>query len=70
MNRQTNNRKSKRFSFYELVLSAFIFPFIMYAKVSLVCCDVVLGGPKAACVGCAGFAAFSVVIEKFLERHQ
>ncbi|ESW03513.1 hypothetical protein PHAVU_011G019700 [Phaseolus vulgaris] len=28
------------------------------------------GGPKAACVGCAGFAAFSVVIEKFLERHQ
>ncbi|CAH9121077.1 unnamed protein product [Cuscuta epithymum] len=26
------------------------------------------GGPKAACVGCAGFAAFSVVIEKFLER--
>ncbi|PNX61557.1 mitochondrial import inner membrane translocase subunit TIM22, partial [Trifolium pratense] len=30
----------------------------------------VLGGPKAACMGCAGFAAFSVVIEKFLERHQ
>lgn len=28
-----------------------------------------LGGPKAACVGCAGFAAFSVVIEKFLDRH-
>ncbi|KAL8482053.1 hypothetical protein ACS0TY_027690 [Phlomoides rotata] len=27
------------------------------------------GGPKAACVGCAGFAAFSVVIEKFLESH-
>ncbi|XP_057784755.1 mitochondrial import inner membrane translocase subunit TIM22-4 isoform X2 [Salvia miltiorrhiza] len=27
------------------------------------------GGPKATCVGCAGFAAFSVVIEKFLERH-
>ncbi|KAL7144711.1 hypothetical protein ABFS83_07G030600 [Erythranthe nasuta] len=27
------------------------------------------GGPKAACVGCAGFAAFSVVIEKFLDRH-
>ncbi|KAH1219826.1 Mitochondrial import inner membrane translocase subunit TIM22-1 [Glycine max] len=27
-------------------------------------------GPKAACAGCAGFAAFSVVIEKFLERHQ
>lgn len=27
------------------------------------------GGPKAACAGCAGFAAFSVVIEKFLERH-
>nr|GMD14072.1 mitochondrial import inner membrane translocase subunit TIM22-4-like [Ipomoea batatas]GMD15759.1 mitochondrial import inner membrane translocase subunit TIM22-4-like [Ipomoea batatas] len=26
------------------------------------------GGPKAACAGCAGFAAFSVVIEKFLER--
>ncbi|KAJ1406688.1 Tim17/Tim22/Tim23/Pmp24 family [Sesbania bispinosa] len=28
------------------------------------------GGPKAACAGCAGFAAFSVVIEKFLERHE
>ncbi|XVF09447.1 hypothetical protein REPUB_Repub07fG0093400 [Reevesia pubescens] len=27
------------------------------------------GGPKAACAGCAGFAAFSVVIEKFFERH-
>ncbi|KAG6507756.1 mitochondrial import inner membrane translocase subunit TIM22-4-like [Zingiber officinale] len=27
------------------------------------------GGPKAACVGCAGFAAFSVAIEKFLDRH-
>lgn len=27
------------------------------------------GGPKAACVGCAGFAAFSVLIEKFLDRH-
>ncbi|KAJ7955545.1 Mitochondrial import inner membrane translocase subunit TIM22 [Quillaja saponaria] len=27
------------------------------------------GGPKAACAGCAGFAAFSVLIEKFLERH-
>ncbi|KAF7836559.1 mitochondrial import inner membrane translocase subunit TIM22-4 isoform X1 [Senna tora] len=27
------------------------------------------GGPRAACAGCAGFAAFSVVIEKFLEGH-
>ena len=27
------------------------------------------GGPKAACTGCVGFAAFSVLIEKFLERH-
>ncbi|XP_010537506.1 PREDICTED: mitochondrial import inner membrane translocase subunit TIM22-4 [Tarenaya hassleriana] len=27
------------------------------------------GGPKAACVGCAGFAAFSVVIEKFFDSH-
>lgn len=27
------------------------------------------GGPKAACAGCAGFAAFSVVIEKFFESH-
>ncbi|XP_078445392.1 mitochondrial import inner membrane translocase subunit TIM22-4-like [Wolffia australiana] len=26
------------------------------------------GGPKAACAGCAGFAAFSVLIEKFLDR--
>uniref|UniRef100_A0A7N0R8P6 Uncharacterized protein n=1 Tax=Kalanchoe fedtschenkoi TaxID=63787 RepID=A0A7N0R8P6_KALFE len=29
----------------------------------------VMGGPKAACVGCAGFATFSVLIEKFLDRH-
>ncbi|XLS97523.1 hypothetical protein HN51_040258 [Arachis hypogaea] len=28
------------------------------------------GGPKAACAGCAGFEAFSVVIEKFLDRHE
>ncbi|MED6148746.1 Mitochondrial import inner membrane translocase subunit Tim22 [Stylosanthes scabra] len=28
------------------------------------------GGPKAACAGCVGFAAFSVVIEKFLESHE
>ncbi|XP_042513478.1 mitochondrial import inner membrane translocase subunit TIM22-4-like [Macadamia integrifolia] len=28
------------------------------------------GGPKAACVGCAGFATFSVLIEKFLERYE
>ncbi|KAL5700370.1 hypothetical protein ACHQM5_025821 [Ranunculus cassubicifolius] len=27
------------------------------------------GGPKAACLGCAGFSAFSVAIEKFLDRH-
>ncbi|KAK9102208.1 hypothetical protein Sjap_019462 [Stephania japonica] len=27
------------------------------------------GGPKAACMGCAGFATFSVLIEKFLDRH-
>ncbi|XP_030474159.1 mitochondrial import inner membrane translocase subunit TIM22-4-like [Syzygium oleosum] len=27
------------------------------------------GGPKAACAGCAGFAAFSVLIEKFLDNH-
>lgn len=27
------------------------------------------GGPKAACAGCAGFAAFSVAIEKFFDRH-
>ncbi|XP_057853588.2 mitochondrial import inner membrane translocase subunit TIM22-4 isoform X1 [Cryptomeria japonica] len=26
------------------------------------------GGPQAACLGCAGFAAFSVLIEKFLDR--
>lgn len=26
------------------------------------------GGPKAACFGCAGFATFSVLIEKFLDR--
>ncbi|GAQ89760.1 mitochondrial import inner membrane translocase subunit [Klebsormidium nitens] len=25
-------------------------------------------GPQAACIGCVGFAAFSVVIDKFLER--
>ncbi|XP_077233029.1 mitochondrial import inner membrane translocase subunit Tim17/Tim22/Tim23 family protein [Tasmannia lanceolata] len=27
------------------------------------------GGPRAACAGCAGFATFSVLIEKFLDRH-
>lgn len=27
-------------------------------------------GPSAACWGCAGFATFSVVIEKFMERYQ
>ncbi|KAH7549848.1 hypothetical protein ACOSP7_025188 [Xanthoceras sorbifolium] len=27
------------------------------------------GGPKAACAGCAGFATFSVLIEKFLDSH-
>ncbi|CAL1352877.1 unnamed protein product [Linum trigynum] len=26
-------------------------------------------GPQAACYGCAGFAAFSVLIEKFIDRH-
>ncbi|KAM0859582.1 hypothetical protein ACQ4PT_047100 [Festuca glaucescens] len=29
----------------------------------------VKGGPQAACMGCAGFAAFSVLIEKFMDRH-
>lgn len=28
-----------------------------------------VGGPKATCVGCVGFATFSVMIEKFLDRH-
>ncbi|KAG8476197.1 hypothetical protein CXB51_033206 [Gossypium anomalum] len=28
-----------------------------------------IAGPKAACVGCVGFAAFSVAIEKFFDRH-
>lgn len=32
-------------------------------------CCAVLGGPQVASVGCAGFAAFSVLIEKFLDRH-
>ena len=27
------------------------------------------GGPKATCFGCVGFAAFSVAIEKFFDRH-
>lgn len=26
-------------------------------------------GPQAACIGCAGFAAFSVAIEKVFDRH-
>ncbi|KAM7267265.1 hypothetical protein ACFE04_009431 [Oxalis oulophora] len=26
-------------------------------------------GPQAACIGCAGFAVFSVLIEKFLDRN-
>ncbi|KAF0933595.1 hypothetical protein E2562_018838 [Oryza meyeriana var. granulata] len=28
----------------------------------------VKGGPKATCVGCVGFATFSVMIEKFFDR--
>ncbi|XAR60772.1 hypothetical protein NMG60_11034269 [Bertholletia excelsa] len=28
------------------------------------------GGPRAACAGCAGFAAFSVLIEKIFERYE
>ncbi|VAI55170.1 unnamed protein product [Triticum turgidum subsp. durum] len=27
------------------------------------------GGPQATCIGCVGFGAFSVAIEKFMERH-
>jgi len=27
-------------------------------------------GPQAACLGCAGFAAFSVLIEKIFDRHE
>jgi hypothetical protein len=29
----------------------------------------VAAGPQAACLGCAGFAAFSVAIEKIFDRH-
>ena len=29
----------------------------------------ILGGPKAACMGCAGFATYSVLIEKFLDKN-
>ena len=31
--------------------------------------DFVSGGPKAACIGFAGFATFSVLIESFFDRH-
>ncbi|VAI06638.1 mitochondrial import inner membrane translocase subunit TIM22-4-like isoform X2 [Triticum dicoccoides] len=27
------------------------------------------GGPQATCIGCVGFGAFSVAIEKFMERY-
>ncbi|KAE8776258.1 Mitochondrial import inner membrane translocase subunit Tim17 family protein [Hordeum vulgare] len=27
------------------------------------------GGPQASCIGCVGFGAFSVAIEKFMERY-
>jgi hypothetical protein len=50
--------------------SAFSLCFAMTFVNVFQCFCVVVGGPKAACMGCAGFAAFSVVIEKFLERHQ
>jgi hypothetical protein len=33
--------------------------------VSLVCA----AGPQAACIGCVGFAAFSVVIDKVMGEH-
>ncbi|KAI4962893.1 hypothetical protein ZWY2020_024662 [Hordeum vulgare] len=29
----------------------------------------VMGGPQASCIGCVGFGAFSVAIEKFMERY-
>ncbi|KAL0689862.1 hypothetical protein Bca4012_089540 [Brassica carinata] len=47
------NSKSKCFSIKFLKISSFL----------------TLGGPKAACIGCAGFATFSVLIEKFFDRH-
>jgi hypothetical protein len=27
-------------------------------------------GPQAACLGCMGFAAFSLLIEKIFDRHE
>ncbi|CAK9224854.1 unnamed protein product [Sphagnum jensenii] len=30
----------------------------------------VRAGPQAACLGCAGFAAFSLLIEKIFDRHE
>jgi ribulose kinase len=27
-------------------------------------------GPQAACLGCVGFAAFSLLIEKIFDRHE
>jgi hypothetical protein len=50
--------------------SAFSLCFAMTFVNVFQCFCVVVGGPKAACMGCVGFSAFSVVIEKFLERHQ
>lgn len=47
-------------------LLLFFIIIIMLINISLL---MFVGGPKAACAGCAGFAAFSVLIEKFLDRH-
>lgn len=41
--------------------------YMFFFSLFLLCVNI--GGPKAACAGCAGFAAFSVLIEKFLDRH-
>jgi len=52
------------------VISAFFFPTSDCGIITNHLHDsCIVGGPKAACVGCAGFATFSVLIEKFLDRH-
>lgn len=64
---QCNHHAPWLLLFFRIVIMLLFFIIIIVLlSISLL---MFVGGPKAACAGCAGFAAFSVLIEKFLDRH-